>query len=472
MRRTKILTLFSITVLFILLSSIFIPNISSSGNENKFITKSFENFATPGLKIYKEEKCCNGYTLCGIIPISFGIDILNDILDLESKALLIDMNANIIKKWDVNPHPAIMLPSGSIITGFGEHESSWEMRNLTQFDWEGNIEWNFNNWSIDENGDNIARQHHDFQREGNPVGYYAPGQDFKENGNTLILAHNSTYNSSITFKKIIYDDVIYEVDWEGNLTDFVWLASEHIDELGLSLISRIGMWLRPGGPGYGLFCPTGDLLHINTATYLGENKWYDLGHEEFNPNNILICSRHTNILAIIDRETGKIVWRVGPDYSKKLFDNKLDQIMGPHQAHIIPKGLPGEGNILVFDNGGQSDYSLLGTPRYNRGYSRIVEFDPLTLEIVWEYKHIAGKTFLSGELHKFYTAIMGSVQRLPNGNTLVSEGISKRIFEITPDKELVWEYFCENNFKIYRAYRIPPEWIPENPSDYCLWENS
>ena len=78
----------------------------------------------------------------------------------------------------------------------------------------------------------MAREHHDFQREGNPVGYYAPGQDFVSYGTTLILAHNTIYNPNVSRKTII-DDVIYEVFWNGTLTGFEWHASEHISEMGL-----------------------------------------------------------------------------------------------------------------------------------------------------------------------------------------------------------------------------------------------
>ena len=83
-------------------------------------------------------------------------------------------------------------------------------------------------------------------------------------------------------------------------------------------------------------------------------------------------------MAIIDRETGKIVWRIGPDYSKDTeVGQKLGQIIGMHNAHMIPQGLPGEGNILVFDNGGYAGYGLLGIPaRYLRFYSRVIEFNP------------------------------------------------------------------------------------------------
>ena len=67
------------------------------------------------------------------------------------------------------------------------------------------------------------------------------------------------------------------------------------------------------------------------------------------------------------------------------------KIIGPHNAHMIPATLPGAGNILVFDNGGIAGYGslredCLGTfPNALSDYSRVLEFNPKTYEVVWEY---------------------------------------------------------------------------------------
>ena len=61
-------------------------------------------------------------------------------------------------------------------------------------------------------------------------------------------------------------------------------------------------------------------------------------------------SREANIIAITDRKTGNITWRLGPAYDGSEAERKLGWIIGQHHAHIIPRGLPGEGNLLVFDN--------------------------------------------------------------------------------------------------------------------------
>jgi hypothetical protein len=404
----------------------------------------------------KTSEPCNGYTL-----ICAGSD----------PVFLIDMDKNVIHTWSLHGFPAKMLPGGSII-GDRESNDMDEYKYIAQEDWQGDIVWEFYNWS-----DGWARQHHDFERQGNPVGYYAPDQDFVNNGTTLVLARSTLINRSINLIMPLDDDVIYEVDWEGNLTGFVWYANEHFNEMGFTIWAKLGIFhqMMPY-----LFRSTFQgWLHMNTISELGENHWYAEGDSRFKPRNIILDSRQANFMAIIDRETGKIVWRIGPDYSKDTeVGQKLGQIIGMHNAHMIPQGLPGEGNILVFDNGGYAGYGLLGIPcRYLRFYSRVIEFNPVTYDIVWEYEKKDGPLFPRyAEDHRFYSDRISGAQRLPNGNTLICEGSRGRIFEVTPGNTIVWEYIYpgengdyENN-DVYRAYRVPPEWVPGNPSGYDPWE--
>ena len=109
------------------------------------------------------------------------------------------------------------------------------------------------------------------------------------------------------------------------------------------------------------------------------------------------------------------------------------------------------GRILIFDNG-----------RY-RGWSRVIELNPQTMAIEWQYRK-----------EGFYTLSQGYVQRLENGNTLVTESERGRAFEITREGEIVWEYyhsekqdasnsmhpesFCRRQW-IYRMIRYSPNYI-------------
>ena len=177
-------------------------------------------------------------------------------------------------------------------------------------------------------------------------------------------------------------------------------------------------------------------------------------------------SRHGCFVVIIDHQTGDVVWRVGPDYSEGNPEAALGPIVGPHHAHMIPEGLPGEGNILLFDNGGEMGYGGPdGGAKYSRDYSRVFEFDPRSLEIVWAYDPANGD-------YLRFSNVVGGAQRLPNGNTLITSGVRGILLEVMPDRQIVWEYinpFDQLLNRVYRAYRIPPEWLPENPAGYSPW---
>jgi hypothetical protein len=103
-----------------------------------------------------------------------------------------------------------------------------------------------------------------------------------------------------------------------------------------------------------------------------------------------------------------------------------------------------EGRILVFDNG------------VERKWSRVLEVDPQTLTIEWQYT--------ADPPAGFYTFEKGSAQRLPNGNTLISEGNDGRVFEVTQTGNIVWEWLNPETGKrrrvqIYRMERLSAELV-------------
>jgi hypothetical protein len=174
---------------------------------------------------------------------------------------------------------------------------------------------------------------------------------------------------------------------------------------------------------------------------------------------------------------GDIIWTVGPEYGPGTPWESLGQIIGLHTAHMIPDRLPGGGNIILFDNGGRSVYGAVADgcpgvwPSALRDYSRILEFDPITLEVVWEYKNTEDQDPDEfGDYHrKFFSSFISSVQRLPNGNTLICEGNQARVIEVTPEGEIAWEYNAASEpggpgvigQALYRAYRYPKSWAPD-----------
>jgi len=471
---------------------------------------AFPSVFPTGTTIYKPDKCWNGYTvISNVMPGMHG----------ESRAKrgvpLIDMNGNIVHSWKgVFGFPAKVLPGGRLMgSPYDENSQGHDNNMIAQFDFNGNIEWQFNKFEklTQKTKDGklktvwSARQHHDFQREPNPVGYYAPGMDpYVGKGRTLVHSRSPGRNKS---------QLLYEVSWDGKLL-WDWSGSDVIDQVWTKLAGRPQRPGASGPPGKagkpGAFGPPGKSGKPgasgppgkagksarsgppkwnmgNTASWLGPNKWYEDGDKRFHPDNI-ICDNLSDIIFIVSRETGKIVWQVGPDYSKYSQLDKLglnrhkfpDSVNGGfaggmlHHTHMIPKGLPGEGNILLFNN---------GLP-----YSIVTEFNPVTLEIVWEYSGIEiGYSESHSLSHSFFSATIGSAQRLPNGNTLICEGDGGRIFEVTAKHEIVWEYIFpiydwpglgwgqkvqppKMTNMVYRAYRVPYDYVPqlEEPDEMAV----
>jgi hypothetical protein len=166
-----------------------------------------------------------------------------------------------------------------------------------------------------------------------------------------------------------------------------------------------------------------DYFHLNTLTVLQDTP-LGRGDNRFRAGNLLLCFRNVNQIAVLDMETKKIQWAWG--------EGNLEW---PHHPTLLAGG-----NILVFDNG------------VRRKFSRVLEVDPRTDEIVWEYK--------ADPPESFYTFEKGSAQRLPNGNTLVCDGDNCRAIEVTHRGEIAWEWINPavhkgHRVQIYRIERIP-----------------
>ena len=170
-----------------------------------------------GTTIYYPDKCWNGYT----------------IFETAGSTRLIDMNGNIVNVWEgLSGLPPKMLPNGNVMgtsgRDFGTKYVSWDNGDLVQVDWDGNIVWQFRRYEQSEGPDGKlawrARWHHDYQREGNPVGYYVPGMDaLVDGGNSLLICHKLVNRPDLSEKPLL-DANIIEVTWEGEVI-WEWLCN-------------------------------------------------------------------------------------------------------------------------------------------------------------------------------------------------------------------------------------------------------
>lgn len=158
-----------------------------------------------------------------------------------------------------------------------------------------------------------------------------------------------------------------------------------------------------------------DIFHSNSIEWM---KWPHLARKNpiYGLNNVLVSVRNQNMLAIINWAEHEVVWQWGPG-----------TLRHQHEASVLKNG-----NILVFDN------------RPRRGVSRILEVNPLTNEIVWEYS--------GDDPAEFFSKSRGTVQALPNDNLLIAVSNIGRVIEITHEGELVWEYW---NPVLLEGRRVP-----------------
>lgn len=343
-----------------------------------------------GTTIYEREKCFNGFTLFTYMY-------------RRSEVELIDMNGNLVHQWKTRAERAKLLKNGNLIVN--EEREGDKKKIVAEYDWEGHRLWDY---------EPPNRVHHDLQR--------------LENGNTLLLTFEHIpdgYREKIKdpirrSARPIKSDVVFEVTPNREIV-WEWHAYKHLD---------INLHCELWNPG--------DWTHINTIQALPQNRHYDEGDRRFKPGNILLSPRNLGFIFIVDKETKEVVWSYSGNYKGGL--------SGQHEPHMIEKGLPGEGNIIVFDNGAPPFRSSAHV-----GSSFVLEVDPVTEEIVWKFE----------DGIRFHSSFRSNVQRLPNGNTLICESEGPRIFEVTRENEIVWEHAFEWTSLFGWAYRYPYDHCPQ-----------
>lgn len=241
--------------------------------------------------------------------------------------------------------------------------------------------------------------------EGNVVWEYRDSNlhhDFAllPNGNVLGIVREplfERYRSLIggsPLPKTLWVDRIVEIDHATREVVWEWSEQEALD------VSRYS------------YNGSGELFHTNAVAYLPEGNSFN-GEE-----SIMVSFREQSRIMIVDKATGDVVWEFGEGVLEHQHDPTLLE----------------NGNILVFNN------------RPSKKASQVLEIDPKTNAVVWTY-----------EAPGFFSEKISGAQRLPNGNTLITEGVTGSIFEVSLAGEVVWEYQVGESEKddrsVFRAYR-------------------
>jgi hypothetical protein len=170
----------------------------------------------------------------------------------------------------------------------------------------------------------------------------------------------------------------------------------------------------------------GDIFHTNTLEVL-DGRFADR-NPAFRKGNLLISVLKLDTLAVLDPERRTIVWARTGGWRRQ------------HQPTFLD-----DGHLLLFDNTGAG-----------AGRSRVVELDPATGKTVWQFGGTPAEDLFSKTL--------GSCQRLPNGNTLITESENGRALEVTRDKRVVWEFYNPHRAGdhgelvavLFEMVRLPP----------------
>ncbi len=379
-----------------------------------------------GVTVYHPDRCYNGYTLV------HGRGPWDPVRGISAEQVdrwhLIDMEGQVVHEFYGNP----ATQRGSQLferVANGHYISNGN--SIIEQDWDGNIVWSLSS---------------DFRVDARPTGFHHDIQKTSEHTYLAMVADrvDAPQVSRVTLK----DDHIMEITSEGEIV-WEWWGHHHLEEFGFSDRAKQIIFETGGGQQPG---QVGDWLHLNTLHTLPDNPLYDQGDTRFKPGNILSCSRNGNQIFIIEKSTGNIVWKWGYlDQMETMWLNGTERqnqyLVGPHDPKMLHNG-----NILIYDNGGGTGY-----PPINRFYTRLVEINPVSGEVVWEYA--AGP-----QASKFLSIVTGGVQRLPNGNTLSLDTDKGRIFEVTWEGEIVWEYINPRG-GFYRTQRIAYPDCPLDPPD-------
>jgi outer membrane protein assembly factor BamB len=205
----------------------------------------------------------------------------------------------------------------------------------------------------------------------------------------------------------MWADRVVEVDKDGNVV-WEWRAHEHLD-------------------------PETDVM---TSTDLRDEWSHGNTVVPLDNGDAIVSFRNISTVARIDRRTGDFVWKLGPPLLSQQHDpSMLDN-----------------GNVLLFNNGTQRrNVPLI--------FSNVLEVEPISGNVVWNYRD-------TSSMMSFFSSYISGAQRLPNGNTLITEGLTGRMFEVTTSGDVVWEYtnpyffdarvFGRTN-AVFRARRYGPE---------------
>jgi hypothetical protein len=390
---------------------------------------------TVGL-FYNLEGSFEGYTLFAPLPYHV--------------TYLIDHDGLLVNSWESEYGPGnavYLLEDGTLLraASTGVHpvfQAGGSGGAMQRFDWDGNLIWDF------RYSDQSVHLHHDMEA--------------LPNGNILMIAWE--YKSAaeaiaagrspgLLPEGELWPDHLIEVQPTGPMSGTIvweWHVWDHLIQD-----------FDPTKENYGIVEAHPELIDINYVMETGPNA----GHPDWNHTNgidydnefdqIVLSIREFSEIWVIDHSTtteeaaghtggnsgkgGDLLYRWGNPEAYRAGGSSDRKFFCQHDAQWIATGHPGEGNILVFNNG-------CGRPDGN--YSTVDEINP-PADQEGHYEYTPGYAYgpeeqtwiyVSEMPEEFYSAAISGAERMPNGNTLICSGNWGTLFEVTPDGREVWYY--------------------------------
>ncbi|MFH1853587.1 MAG: aryl-sulfate sulfotransferase [Candidatus Neomarinimicrobiota bacterium] len=348
---------------------------------------------------------------------------------------LIDNNGLLINQWqsDYTPSACVyLLENGNIFRATGLPDPAGGGGGFQEISWTGEVLWEYV----------YGTQHHDIE----PM----------PNGNVLLITNDiKEYDELIAAGRdsTLIDDVIRSLtileiarnDTGGGDIVWAWNAWDHLIQDYDST-----------KPDYGVVADHPELIDLNFAED-GNSDWIHPNSIDYNPDfdQVMVSCRGFSELWVIDHSTttddaakhsggnsgkgGDILYRWGNPRSYSAGDLEDQQLFSQHSVCWIEPGMPGAGNILIFNNGLDrpagvfSSVVEITTPVDAQGnYPLLPDSAFAPLEPVWIY--------IAETPEDFYSPKFSSAQRFPNGNTLICSGVGGKFFEIDSLGNTVWQY--------------------------------
>ena len=239
-----------------------------------------------------------------------------------------------------------------------------------------------------------------------------------ENGNVLLLSYRTRILNLLDkngFKNsLVYDPLIVEQNSDGDNV-WIWDGKDYLNVQDTTDAPDVHFDAKPP-------------LHVDYA--------HPNALSLFPDGNLLLSLKHMDCLIKIARPSGAIIWKMGGCKCScnefTFLNDPLNGFSHQHNACILPNG-----NLLLFDNGTLHDIQKSRAVEYS------IDEEKRVAELVWSYSN------------NQFTHAQGSVERLPNGNTLIGWGFATAPFvsEVTFDGRVVLEMNLPEGQIVYRVYQ-------------------